>query len=112
MSFQTNSDGSVVARFNCRDLYQGYPGFLHGGIVSALLDGAMTNCLFARGVKAMTGEMTVRFLLPVRTNRAAIIRARVTRSRPPLHVLNSELIQDERIAARASAKFMGVSECG
>lgn len=110
MSFQTNPDGSVESRFNCRDFFQGYPGLLHGGIVSALLDGAMTNCLFARGVKAMTGELSVRFILPVRTDYAAIVGARITKSRPPLYVLGAELIQNDRVAARAVAKFMEVSD--
>jgi acyl-coenzyme A thioesterase PaaI-like protein len=112
MSFQLGADGSVESHVNCRALFQGYPGFLHGGIVSALLDGAMTNCLFARGVKAMTGNLSVRFLSPVRTNCTAIVRARVTKSRPPLYVLGAELIQNDCVAARAVAKFMDVSECG
>ena len=111
MSFQLGADGSVESRVNCRALFQGYPGLMHGGIVSALLDGAMTNCLFARGVKAMTGELTVRFLSPVRTNCAAIVRAQAAKSRPPLYALCAELIQDERVVARAVAKFMEVSEC-
>jgi acyl-coenzyme A thioesterase PaaI-like protein len=84
MSFQLGADGGVESHVNCRALFQGYPGFMHGGIVSALLNGAMTNCLFARGVKAMTGELTVRFLLPVKTNCAAVVRARYSVTPAPV----------------------------
>lgn len=61
LRFSLRDDGSVEARLQCREAYQGYEGVVHGGITSALLDGAMTNCLFAHGTVAVTGEMTVWF---------------------------------------------------
>ena len=56
LRFEPQADGSVAAYFACAPNYQGYPGRLHGGVVSMLLDAAMTNCLFARGIQAVTGE--------------------------------------------------------
>jgi acyl-coenzyme A thioesterase PaaI-like protein len=32
--------------------HQGYDGVVHGGILAALLDDAMANCLWLRGVPA------------------------------------------------------------
>lgn len=51
LDFRTSEDGSVQATFDCREAYAGYANVLHGGVVSALLDGAMTNCLFAHEMR-------------------------------------------------------------
>ena len=75
VSFQACGDGSVEGVFLCRRMFQGYDGYLHGGVISLLLDGAMTNCLFARGKTAMTGELTIRFLFSVLVGREVMIRA-------------------------------------
>ena len=45
--------------------HQGYDGWLHGGILGAVLDDVMANWYFLRGVKAVTGRMEVRYRSPV-----------------------------------------------
>ena len=45
--------------------HQGYDGWLHGGILGAILDDVMANWYFLRGVKAVTGRMEVRYRSPV-----------------------------------------------
>jgi len=62
-------------------LYQGYPGFLHGGISSLLMDSAMANCLFAHRISAMTARLIVRFLLPVAIDQPAVVKAWISRIR-------------------------------
>lgn len=59
--FYLAPDGAVEASFACNKVFQGYPATLHGGIISGLLDGAMTNCLFAHGHASMTAEINIRF---------------------------------------------------
>ena len=106
LRFSLCKDGSVEANFTCRDCLQGYAGILHGGITSALLDGAMTNCLFAHGVVALTGRMTVRFRHPVQLATSVLVRGRIVRSEPPLHMLRAEVLQDGQVMASAESKFM------
>ena len=106
LDFVSCDDGSVEATFECEPLFEGYPGMLHGGITSMLLDGAMTNCLFAQGHPGVTGELTVRFVRPVVTKRSAVVRAWVDDTPPPFFVLRSEMRQGDRVCARASAKFV------
>lgn len=106
LRFRLCNDGSVETRFDCKAAYQGYGGILHGGIAAALLDGAMTNCLFAHGVAAVTAEITVRFRHPVEVGESLIARARVSRPRGPLYVVVAELVQDGRVKATATGKFM------
>jgi acyl-coenzyme A thioesterase PaaI-like protein len=106
LEFVFSDDGSVQAEFDCSKAFEGYPGLLHGGVISCLLDGAMTNCLFAHGQQGVTGELKVRFRHPVVTDRPAIVRAWIDQLTPPFHVLQAELIQDEWVKAKATGKFV------
>lgn len=99
-------DGSVEASFDCDGIFEGYPRKLHGGVISSLMDGAMVHAMFAREIPAITAEMTVRFRHPVATDTPAIIRARVGKSRPPLHFVEAELIQDGVTKVTARGKFV------
>ena len=106
LKFVLCDDGSVEAHFECHRVFQGYDGMLHGGVTSTLLDGAMTNCLFAHGLVAVTAEMTVRFRHPIEVGVALIVRARIIRSQLVLHALEAELIQNGQVKAKAEGKFM------
>jgi acyl-coenzyme A thioesterase PaaI-like protein len=106
LKFLVREDGGVEAGFRCREIYQGYPGLLHGGVTSMLLDAAMTNCLFSRGKVAVTARLIVRFLLPIRIDDAAVIRAWLRDYSPPLFVLEAELMQNGRVMASAAGKFI------
>ena len=74
LEFRLGEGGVVEASFACQGAFEGYPATLHGGIICALLDGAMTNCLFAHGHAAVTAELKVRFRHPVMTERPARVR--------------------------------------
>ena len=107
LKFKVQSDGSVLAVLPCRSLLQSYPETLHGGVISALLDAAMTNVLFSIGVVAVTVELTVRFVAPVSLSRTAVVRAAIEKSSShPLYYVRAELEQDKKLMARASAKFL------
>lgn len=112
LEFHADENGGVQASFDCQRVYQGYANVLHGGVVSALLDGAMTNCLFAHGHPGVTAELTVRFRHPVCIGTPANVRAWIERCAPPLYVLRAELVQDERLRATARGKFMDRARCG
>ncbi len=106
LRFRVREDGGVEASFACDELYQGYPGVLHGGITSMLLDSAMTNCLFAHGAVAVTARLIVRYSRPVATDHTAAIRAWLRNCSPPLFVLEAELAQGGLVMAHASGKFI------
>ena len=103
---ELRADGSVEAVFPCDAAFQGYTGILHGGVTAALLDGIMTHCLFAHDVSAVTAQMTVRFRHPITIGTPVVAHARRKHSHSTLHVVEAELIQDGRVKATASAKFL------
>jgi acyl-coenzyme A thioesterase PaaI-like protein len=88
------------------DGLEGYSGCLHSGVIAALLDGAMTNCLFAHGCRAFTAELTVRYRQAVAAQDRVTVRAWLTRSRPPLRLLRAELRQGACVKATAVGKFI------
>jgi acyl-coenzyme A thioesterase PaaI-like protein len=106
LKFILRDDGGVQAEFSCDRIYQGYPGYLHGGISSLLLDSAMANCLFAHQKVGVTARLIVRFLLPVAIDKPAVVKAWVREYEPPLYVLEAALEQNGRALVKASAKFI------
>jgi len=106
LAFSTHADGHVEATFPCQGVYQGYTGYLHGGVIAALLDSAMTNCLFAYCHGTRSCELYVSFLNPGVLSRSAFVSARLAESLPPLFHMEADLRQGKEIMARATAKFL------
>jgi len=106
LNFQLAKDGWVYSEFQAHDKLQGYDGILHGGIISSLLDSAMTNYLFFHDVEAVTGELLVRFLYPIDCKSKLIIRANSLLDSAPLYVVKAEIVYEDKIMAKAEGKFM------
>ena len=95
-----------MAPFQVTARHQGYDGLLHGGMTSTLLDAAMTHCLFARGVQALTAELKVRFISPVCTGQQVMVTADLVGSKRGIYQLEAQVTQGQQVLARASAKFI------
>ena len=106
LCFQAGDDGVIKARFQAHSALQGYDDVLHGGVIAALLDAAMTHCLFHHGVQAVTGDLHVRFVQPVSCNATLEIHAWMLSSTPPVYRSRAEIIHEKRVMAWAEAKFM------
>jgi len=106
LKFLPNEAGVVSASFQGNALLQGYDGILHGGVISALLDSAMTHCLFHWQIEAVTGELLVKFVAPVPYNDWLTVQGWLVSATPPLYVLKAELLQAGTVMASAEAKFM------
>jgi acyl-coenzyme A thioesterase PaaI-like protein len=106
LRYTTAEDGSVSASFLGHCALEGYPGVLHGGLVATLLDGAMTNCLFARGIQAMTAELRVRYHAEVAVADALTVRAQLESSHHGLLELRAEIQQGGQVKASAQGKFI------
>ena len=106
LKFSPSETGDVSASFQGNSQLQGYDGILHGGVISALLDCAMTHCLFHRDIEAVTGELLVRFAVPVPYDAKVTLRAWLVNSTAPLYLLKAELALDGTVMANADAKFM------
>ena len=106
LCFQVGEADEVWARFQAHPGLQGYKGILHGGVISCLLDAAMTHCLFHHGVRAVTADLHVRFLKPVPCEASLYVKAWLICVRPPVYRVAAELVHEKQIMASAEAKFM------
>jgi acyl-coenzyme A thioesterase PaaI-like protein len=106
LRYAPQPDGSVSAAFLGHSALEGYPGLLHGGVIAALLDGAMTNCLFALGHRALTVELKVRYHAGVAAAEETLLRAWLENGSHGLFQLRAELSQAGAIKASAAGKFM------
>lgn len=106
LSFHAGVNGIVETRFKAEPELQGYDDFLHGGVLSGLLDAAMTHCLFHQGIQAVTGDLHVRFVRPVACGTFMDICAWVQLSSPPLYRLKAEIKVEDQLMARAEGKFV------
>ncbi|HJX62612.1 MAG TPA: PaaI family thioesterase [Polyangia bacterium] len=106
LDFRVVRPGMVLATFPCSRVFQSYPETLHGGVISALFDAAMTNCLFSLGEVAVTAELVVHYLRPTRVDQQAEVVAELRKSSWPMYQMTAELRQAGITLARAEAKFV------
>jgi acyl-coenzyme A thioesterase PaaI-like protein len=62
------SSQRVIGRFRLGPEYQGATGFIHSGIVATVLDEVMSKVSRFSNVRAVTAELTVEYLKPVRVD--------------------------------------------
>jgi ubiquinone/menaquinone biosynthesis C-methylase UbiE/acyl-coenzyme A thioesterase PaaI-like protein len=114
LHFEAAGVHAVVAHCTIDEKFQGYDGVVQGGIVSLLLDSAMTNCLFRLGVKAMTARLNVRFRSPVQTRVPLVVTACLLQQEHPrrlqksIYTLSTTIEQDGRERATATGTFVGI----
>jgi acyl-coenzyme A thioesterase PaaI-like protein len=111
LCFQANDSNVMSARFQAHPRFQGYEGILHGGMISALLDAAMTHCLFHHGVHAVTADLHVRFVKPAPCEALLELRSWLLSARSPLYRVAADLLHEQQVVAKAEAKFMQCQIC-
>ena len=70
---QDNVKRRIVGRFILGEAYQGGGGMAHGGIIATLLDEAMGKVCRFRQVRAVTAELTVQYLKPVKVDEEIVV---------------------------------------
>lgn len=106
LSFEQTSNFEVQGHFWVGPEYQSYDGILHGGIVSTLLDAAMTNCLLKLGIKALTADLHIRFIAPVTVGQTIHMKATILKHRRHVYFMESSLWSENTELAKAAAFFM------
>jgi len=115
MRLKFNSDGEnrVVGKFSGKPSLQGYDGILHGGVIMALLDSAMTNCIFKKDTQALTASMSVKFVKSIPADATIFISAEIEKSNSSLFIVKSKIELNYELMASAEAKFLKIrsSKC-
>lgn len=103
----------VQATFTARSMHQGYPGRMHGGVASGILDeviGRAINAGKPEGEPTVWGvavELTAKFHQPVPLDVELTARGRITRVRRRLFEGSGEIyLPDGSTAVTAEAKYI------
>lgn len=107
--FLVVESGELVGVFRPREEHQSYPGRLHGGIVSAILDETIGRAVNVSDTHTwgVTVEFTVRFRRPVPLHREVKAVGRITRDSSRMFEGTGEIVlEDGTIAAEARGKYM------
>lgn len=102
-------DGDIAGVFTPRQEHQGYPGRLHGGIASTILDETMGRAITMTDPTAwgVTLELTVRYRKPVPLDAPVVARGRITKDSGRIFEGAGEIrLDDGTVAVEASGRYM------
>lgn len=109
-SFYELDNGELLAIFTPRIEHQSYPGRLHGGIVSTILDETIGRAIMVNHADkywGVTVEISIRFRKPVPLDQELRVIGRITRDSKRVFEGTGEiLLADGSIAAEARGKYM------
>jgi uncharacterized protein (TIGR00369 family) len=104
LKFHKEEDGSVFGDFLADTKFESYSGIVHGGIIATLLDSAITHCLFVKGIPAVTGRLSIKYSIPIRTGSVVRLEAKMVNTFHKIFVLEGKALVNGKKAASAVAK--------
>jgi uncharacterized protein (TIGR00369 family) len=98
-------DGKEVkTKFTPGEYHQGWAGLVHGGIITCLLDEAMSYAALYSGVNSLTARMQTRFKRPLPIDKPLTVTGSVTRKTRRLVETKAELkLADDTLVAESTA---------
>lgn len=102
-------DGELLGVFTPAEEHQGYPGRLHGGIASTLLDEAIGRAINVRHEDAwgVTVELNFRFKKPVPLGEEVRAIARITKDSSRIFEGSGEIVlADGTVAIEATGRYL------
>ena len=101
----------IVTTFTGEPRHQGFPGVVHGGIISTLLDETMGRTALFERAWVMTGRLEVRYRTPAPTGEPLTITAWATRHRSRSVETRGEVRRaNGELLAEGSGLFLKVPE--
>lgn len=102
-------DGAITAEWRPTNHWEGFEGIVHGGIISTVLDEAMSKAVAAMNYEALTGELRVRFRHHVAAGEDLRIRGWVVEKAKRLIAAEATLTgADGSERAHAWARFLAL----
>ena len=104
---QDDTAQRIRGNFKLGAEYQGGPGFIHGGIIATVLDEVMGKVNRFRGVHAVTAELNVEYLKPVKVDEDLIVEGHEVEKSGRNVILAGEIRnQSGQVLARGRGRFV------
>ena len=95
---------AVIGEFTPGKLYQGWPGFVHGGIITCLLDEAMSYAVHFEGISCITAKMEIKLKRLALIEESLVITSAVTRNSRRLIGTKAKVsLRDGTVVAESTA---------
>lgn len=111
-NFYVSETKELIAIFRPEEVHQSYPGRMHGGIASAILDETIGRAIlnhYQSEVWGVTIELNVKFRKPIPLNEELKVIGRITKDDNRIFEGTGEIIlQDGSVAVEASGKYLKV----
>ena len=109
-SFYELDNNELLAIFNPREEHQSYPGRLHGGIISTILDETIGRAIMIESESEIWGvtiDLQVRFKKPVPLDEELRVIGRITKNSSRFFEGTGELLlEDGTVAAEGHGKYL------
>lgn len=106
LKFYYPDEDSAEAKISISKDYEGYPGVVHGGILSTLLDEVMAKAILNKGIFAFTARLNVRYRQPLAPQREVKVKGTIESQKASYFNTKAMIYDDERVYAEAEALFL------
>jgi len=109
--FYNMEDGSVMTKFKYREEHQSYPGRVHGGLITAMLDEMGLRALWAKEGNedsfGVTLSLDTKYRKPVPYNAEIIGKGMVIKENSKFFVVDSQILDWEgNVLANGTIKYI------
>ena len=109
--FYDDDDGRVIVKFTPRQEHQGYPGVVHGGIITALMDEVIGRVVTSLDIWAVTAKLELKFRQPVPLGEELTIVGEMIRLRSRSFEAKGELrLEDGTVAVEGYGLYVRLPE--
>lgn len=106
LEFSYDSEGRAYTVVEISENYAGYPGVVHGGVISTLLDEVMAKAVMHSGKIAYTAKLQLRYRMPLPVNEEVQAEGWIEEAKSRSLKTKALLYGSEGLYAEAEAIFM------
>lgn len=112
INFFANEQGQVQAKVKIADLFEGYPGMVHGGVIAAMLDEAAGRSHMQGPNDFMvTVQLNIRYRKPVPSNEELLLIGVAGQRKGRIAKAKSQvLLEDGTVLAEAEGVFVDLPQ--
>ncbi|MDD4276563.1 MAG: PaaI family thioesterase [Candidatus Cloacimonetes bacterium] len=106
IDFSYDESGAAYATLAVDEVFEGYPGVVHGGILSTLLDEVMAKAIIQSGKIAVTAKLSISYRKALTSGQRVQIKGWITKAKTRIISTAASISDESGIYAEAEAVFV------